>query len=175
MQTLSMVSYRMKANTKTIALPFPGKFPTRWRIRIREAAGNKKPLLTYDGKPNRLVAQRVLAFIYHPGANLWWDEFDRGSIVREFNVALPRFITAPTGVNPALERLYYGVSELEMFSPWIIEFPRIVRMNFFGHEWVSYLPKTGFTELNLKEYAKWVRDTKFQWKRPISARSSKIQ
>lgn len=166
MQSLNLKAFNSVCNQNTrLALPFPGKFPTRWRVSFRAGSRIGKRILNYTGKPNSIIASQVVS-LSHAKGWIWMHEFDRGGTVREFNGACPRFELLPTNECAALCGLYYPslAPAAPVLSPWIRSRPRLVRMDLFGREWGAYL-SVGYSNEQWEDYAKWVRDMKFQWKK----------
>jgi|SRR5580698_6662516 hypothetical protein len=151
-------------NETGLALPFPGKYPTRWYVWVRGA--HSKTLLRYTGKPNRTIAQMVMKLIYIPEGQLLFEEFDRGSLVRDLRVYLPRFGLQPGQCNHSLLRLYYpALLDGDVLLPWVNTTPRFFKMELGKHSWGAYLPHGELNRATMEGYAQWVHDTKFQWKR----------
>jgi hypothetical protein len=125
-----------------------------------------KRILDYCGKPNIIIANQVVG-LAHKRGHLWFKEFDRGGIVRMLTAICPRFDLPIALECAALRMLYYPVlnGDAQIFQPWAaLPRPRLVRMDLFGREWVAYLPE-GYSSAALEDYARWVRATKFQWKK----------
>jgi hypothetical protein len=93
------------AHDRTKPEPFPGKFPTRWRIRFLSQDKNRI-IWEYLGKPDPLRIGRVTFLMKHPGI-ICADEFDKGGVFRAAARMCPRHELVIQSYNPHVSYFYY--------------------------------------------------------------------
>src|SRR5271168_63294 len=113
MKTISAITRRpafwQVDPARTKAMPFPGRYPTRWHLIFLSAP--KKVLWQYEGKPNKLIIPKVESFLKKHGT-MWLCEYDRGGCFRYTWQSTPRKM--PFNV--------YGLNSLAAwYYPWAKE------------------------------------------------------
>ena len=119
--------------------PFAGDYPTRWRIEVNygrnRMATRPSQVFHYVGKPNPLVARRVMQICtYSVCGTIYAVEFDRGGAFAFTRTHLPnRHILAADWAQ--VFRFYYPWihSEGTLIEPWLSENGRVHRMPIIFH------------------------------------------
>jgi hypothetical protein len=110
-------AFWMASNARTKVKPFPGKFPTRWRIACYKGEEKMFELTT---KPDQKAIDRV-ARLCKQGWEMVAAEFDLGGAFRCARVANSK--KTPLVVrywSPAVAYFYYpwSITSAEFFGPW---------------------------------------------------------
>lgn len=98
-------------------MPFPGRYPTRWRIRFNPLyTGKAEDLIT---KPNRIAMLWAYKLLKRNGI-ITLTEFDKGGAIRWCHRGCPRGNMGITALNNMLSRIYYPWSTTaeNFFAPW---------------------------------------------------------
>ena len=107
-------------SSRTVPKPFPGAYPTRWRLVIWD---ENKVHVNYFGKPNpRLIAKiKRIAGALEAGT-MYLAEVDRGGAFRVVSRGLPFAVPYTlTAGNSVLQYYYYPwVDAREFFAPWLL-------------------------------------------------------
>jgi len=142
---------------RTKIMPFPGKYPTRWRVSFYAGI---KCVHTHVCKPNSLQQQIALNLAKKLGA-IDLMEFDRGGVIRRCYRATPRKTFEVQWTHPTLTYAYYPWSPTgEFFSPWWGPIYH-KRMRFEGRDFFVYSPYQTMLDAGnverLREYRRWLR------------------
>jgi hypothetical protein len=98
-----------RVNTKRIDFePFPGRYPTRWVINIKDKKDEVK--FVYFGKPNQDVAKKVQHIVEHQRGSISAVEFDKLGAFRVANRPIPRDETTLT---------FYSLPVIQRYYPWM--------------------------------------------------------
>jgi hypothetical protein len=106
---------------RTKIKPFPGRYPTRWRILFTDV--NQKILFDRITKPNSLIINGIIKKATHTNGYLTLFEFDRGGAFRHSWKPLPRVSGFGIGWHsPAIIYCYYPwhTSLTDFFGPWLV-------------------------------------------------------
>ena len=142
--------------------PFPGKYPTRWRIQFWSRTDLNKPIWEYIGKPNKLIALKALAMQLHQRGTISCDEFDKGGTFRQAMAACPRNIVVVNTYHGALIYLYYpNINAVAgFFDPWIQPIYHVKaiigKRVFFHYSRLSELIEEANIS-NAREFRTWLR------------------
>jgi hypothetical protein len=122
-----------------LVLPFPGKFPTRWRITFTEGLSSK---LCFDRitKPDPLLIGKVMQMAKRQGYISFW-EFDRGGPFRYGQRACPRRDFNVSKLAMVVGSFYYPWHGWagDFFDPW--RYPMFHKQMKFGlHNFFIYSP-----------------------------------
>jgi len=101
--------------------PFPGRFPTRWKILFNGTGIDKSKTFDYFGKPNRDIAM-MLSWLLprHAGLFQAW-EFDRLGAFRYGYLSTPKNYAKVTAKSSAVCYFYYPfhTTSSDFFAPWV--------------------------------------------------------
>ncbi len=98
-------------------MPFPGKWPTRWRLQFKTNFG-ATPEWDVIVKPNPTTILKARRFAQRHGY-LIYTEFDKGGVIRTGQRLGPRALLDVQGYNPTLLYVYYPwhTTNGEFFGP----------------------------------------------------------
>jgi hypothetical protein len=143
-------------------MPFPGKFPTRWRIVLIDSKTHKTlydEITKPDPKRIALIDRWV-----HTGRNkhLILIEFDRGGAIRYCYSRLPAQLMLVQSWNMAVSYIYYPWhdSDGEFFKPWrtplYATWLQGIKQGFFFYcPWEYTKSESQFAQI--REYKSWLR------------------
>lgn len=136
-------------------MPFPGLYPTRWKIKFDYYKGRKLNRYTenwkpdgrweYEGKPNSVIAQRMYVLMAGCSGRLAAVEYDCGGPIAMANMITPRGELNVLGANSLFH--FYDPWNAQvngrMISPWRAGRGSVMnraRMHWQGKTWVVYTP-----------------------------------
>lgn len=147
-----------QARTKTA--PFPGRYPTRWRILFHGKTTDWQVIT----KPNPLLINLIKRVARHAKGVLEIQEFDRAGVFRYVKANTPRKLIGVTGFNPVLIGRYYpweGLVNMEEFfwnwqNPVYSKLIKLGKQSFFVYSSYEVMwNEAGFQRL--RDYRTWLK------------------
>jgi hypothetical protein len=137
--------------------PFPGKWPTRWRIAVRQHLLAKAEF-DLTTKPDLRVIQRILSRAKSPG-QLYLYEFDKGGAFRFSSVHLPSLAFRVNGYAAAACYFYYPFHPFaeDFFRPWLA---KLYRIKLGRRPSFVFSPLEEMAVERIREYETWLKKTK---------------
>ena len=152
--------------------PFPGRYPTRWRLLFQKTEYNEPDelfghsVVVFDviTKPNAAWIKRINKYCRYDGA-VALTEFDKGGPIRACYRSTPRANYSLTQLAESLAKFYYPFTghSGDFFEPWSI--PCYSKLLTLGRR--SFYIYSKFEKMDkepqfhyLREYAQWLSVTK---------------
>lgn len=147
LQSIAYIDHGRVNKDRRNPLPFPGRYPTRWKIVIHEPVNpleciGETKKTRYIGKPSLRMGLKFLKkMAMIPNGAYWFCEFDRGGVISRAG--------GPTGhgrfplqeYNGTLIGFYYPWSVVnEVCGPWRIQFLYPIRIHYKGQQSTLYSP-----------------------------------
>lgn len=152
--------------------PFPGMFPTRWKISVswRDGVSKKRnPTKTwaYLGKPNARLARSLVKNLQIKYGNIQVQEFDRGGLIQSATSIFPT-LQPLLNINDWVQRIarfYYPWSNthLTMFDFWANNMNYRLKLKKNNKSFVVYSQYLNHKDV-LQEHIAWLNTQNFQWK-----------